>query len=312
MPELPEVEHLRRTLEPAIKGMRVHAVEVRRRSVIAAPRGSDLDVALLVGETIVATHRRGKQLALEARSGRVLVIQLGMTGSVEIESAATPEKSGADGRHRHVVWSIDARFAGRKARARMVFRDPRRFGGLTAYDSVAALGQAWERLGPDGLSITPGLLTTSLGRSRRPIKSALLDQAVIAGVGNIYADESLFASRIHPLRGCDTLTPSEVDGLAVAIRQILARAAGQGGSTLRDYRDAFGRAGSAVQSHAVYDHAGEPCPRCRTVLEGIRLQGRATVFCPSCQDLSTFQRPLRARRSKPTTKPPKRAHNKSI
>lgn len=311
MPELPEVEHLRRTLEPAIKGMRVHAVDVRRRSVVSAPRGCDLDAALLVGGSVAATHRRGKQLALESSSGRVLVIQLGMTGSVEIESGPAPASSTMEGRHRHVVWEVDARLGRTKIRARMVFRDPRRFGGLTAYDSLAALHRAWERLGPDGLAVQADQLADALAGSRRPVKSALLDQAVVAGVGNIYADESLFAAGIHPLRSAASLTRDEVSQLATQIRRILNAAADQGGSTLRDYRDAFGNPGNAVQTHAVYGRANEPCPGCGTLLTGVRLQGRATVFCPRCQDLSTFPKRVgRARRTR-SDRPAMRADNKS-
>lgn len=319
MPELPEVEHLRRTLEPAIKGMPVRAVEVHRRSVIAWPRERgarcSLEQALLVGSAIAATHRRGKQLALEAASGRVLVVQLGMTGSVEIESG--PEPSAVEGRdrHRHVVWEIDAMIGRRKTRARMVFRDPRRFGGLTAHGSMDALREAWSRLGPDGLTVTAAELHGAVEGSRRPIKSALLDQSVVAGVGNIYADESLFAARIHPLREARALTADEITRLATEIRRILNNAADQGGSTLRDYRDAFGNAGSAVQTHAVYGRADEPCLACGTLLGGIRLQGRATVFCRSCQDLSTTSTrssgPSRARSGKGTAKPIRRAHNGS-
>jgi formamidopyrimidine-DNA glycosylase len=169
----------------------------------------------------------------------------------------------------------------------MAFRDPRRFGGLTAYGSNSELERAWSRLGADGLSVTSADLARGLGSSRRPIKAALLDQAVVAGIGNIYADESLFAASIHPLVPAGRLAIAQVDRLAAEIRRILTHAAGAGGSTLRDYRDAFGQPGSAVQFHAVYGRSGEPCPRCDTPLEGLRLQGRATVFCPRCQDLST-------------------------
>ena len=280
MPELPEVEHLRRSLEPFIVGARFVAVSVRRRSVVS--RGSTaLETALLVGSAIVATHRRGKQLAIESCAGRVLVIQLGMTGSVTVERGDPPR--GMDAKHRHVIWDIEPANQPAGTRWRLAFRDPRRFGGLTAYDSLAALGEVWEQLGPDALDTRVADLAHALARSRRPIKSALLDQAVLAGVGNIYADESLFAAGIHPLRPAESLGRTEVRALNTHIRRILNQAANRGGSTLRDYRDAFGQPGSAVQIHQVYGREGEPCTRCRTVLEGIRLQGRATVFCPMCQ-----------------------------
>ncbi|MEY3143099.1 MAG: bifunctional DNA-formamidopyrimidine glycosylase/DNA-(apurinic or apyrimidinic site) lyase [Planctomycetota bacterium] len=295
MPELPEVEHLRRSLDPWVVGCRFGKVSVRRRSVVSLAsdelRG-DLDAALLANSTIVETHRHGKQMALEALNGRVLVIQLGMTGSVTIERGSYPR--GMDARHRHVVWEfspspLTARRAGIEVDKpwRLVFRDPRRFGGLTAYSSYAALKEAWLTLGHDAANPSGSLLRIMMEKSKRPIKSALLDQAMIAGLGNIYADESLFGARIHPLRLCNSLTGKEFHRLTAHIRRIINSAIQAGGSTLRDYRDAFGQPGDAVQSHQVYGRAGLPCLRCGTILEGFQLGGRTTVACPRCQDLST-------------------------
>jgi len=292
MPELPEVEHLRRSLDPVLVGARLHAVTVRRRSVVDRS-GAELGDALLSGQTIVATHRRGKQMALEAGNGRALVVQLGMTGSMTIEAGVAPR--GMEAKHRHVLWDFSPVNAagprGSTPRWRLAFRDPRRFGGLTAYASMDALHQTWSELGPDALTISASDLAAALARARRPIKAALLDQGVLAGVGNIYADESLFAARIHPLRLAAALEHAEVAELARQLRRILSAAVEQGGSTLRDYRDAFGQPGTAVQSHAAYGREGQPCLTCGTPLEGIRVIARATVFCPQCQprcqDLST-------------------------
>ena len=292
MPELPEVEHLRRSLDPVLVGARLHAVTVRRRSVVDRS-GAELSDALLSGQTIVATHRRGKQMALEAGNGRALVVQLGMTGSMTIEAGVAPR--GMEAKHRHVLWDFSPGNAagprGSTPRWRLAFRDPRRFGGLTAYASMDALHQTWSELGPDALTISASDLAAALARARRPIKAALLDQGVLAGVGNIYADESLFAARIHPLRLAAALEHAEVAELARQLRRILSAAVEQGGSTLRDYRDAFGQPGTAVQSHAAYGREGQPCLTCGTPLEGIRVIARATVFCPQCQprcqDLST-------------------------
>lgn len=295
MPELPEVEHLRRSLDPWVAGGRIGRVSVRRRGVVSyasdALRG-DIDAALLANSTIVATHRHGKQMALEASSGRVLVIQLGMTGSVTIERGGYPR--GMDAKHRHVIWEFwpaesTVRAAGIEVTQpwRLAFRDPRRFGGLTAYASRAALQQVWMTLGHDAAKPSGPLLWAVLEKSKRPIKSALLDQATIAGLGNIYADESLFGARIHPLRPCNSLTKKECDRLTQNIHRIITSAIQAGGSTLRDYRDAFGQPGDAVQTHQVYGRAGLPCLRCGTILEGFQLGGRTTVACPRCQDLST-------------------------
>ena len=305
MPELPEVEHLRRSLDPVLVGARLHAVTVRRRSVISCDasdgRGLSpterLSKALLVNRTIVATHRRGKQMALEADNGRVLVVQLGMTGSMTIEADAPPR--GMDAKHRHVLWDFSpatppisrtGTFTGTRtgARWRLAFRDPRRFGGLTAYPDLGSLHQAWNALGPDALAITATDLAAALARTRRPIKAALLDQALIAGVGNIYADEGLFAAGIHPLQAAASIAADKVADLARHLRRILQRAVKQGGSTLRDYRDAFGQPGSAVQTHLAYGREGLPCAVCKETLVGTRVVGRATVFCPRCQDLSTM------------------------
>lgn len=308
MPELPEVEHLRRSLDPVVVGASVRSVHIARRDVISVPKGqrrtTDLERSLLVGSRIVATLRKGKQMALESDSGRMLVVQLGMTGSVTIEQGSEP--AGMDGKHRHVVWElVPATNAGTGAPVRMAFRDPRRFGGLTAYPTRADLDRAWSELGPDGLTLLGDELASRLKGSRRPIKSALLDQGVVAGVGNIYADESLFASSIHPLHRADRLAPDQIQRLAVEIRRILNHAADAGGSTLRDYRDAFGQPGDAAQLHAAYGRADEPCLRCGALLKGIRLQGRATVFCPCCQHLSTKSKAVLGRKKRSRKLPPK-------
>jgi len=287
MPELPEVEHLRRSLDPVVVGAVVRSVRVARRDVVSIPKGarrsSELESALLVGTRIIATLRKGKQMALVADSGRALVVQLGMTGSVTIEHGEPP--GGMDGKHRHLIWELEGKPP--HGAFRMAFRDPRRFGGVTAYETEADLTAAWDHLGPDGLTVSTEELETRLKGSNRPVKAALLDQAVVAGVGNIYADESLHAAGIHPLHRSGRIDSSRLNQLAIEIRRILNQAADAGGSTLRDYRDAFGQPGDAVQLHAVYGRAGEPCGRCQTILRGIRLQGRATVFCPRCQHLST-------------------------
>lgn len=301
MPELPEVEHLRRSLDPWIVGRRVASVDAVRRDVVARSPGSArrLADALLAGAEIVATHRHGKQMAIEARDGRAIVVQLGMTGSVALESDGLPE--GADARHRHVVWHLEPETvparAARRARtrvtadpARMSFRDPRRFGGITVHPTLASIEAVWSALGPDALTVTAKALADRLAGSRRPIKSALLDQGVVAGVGNIYADESLHAAAIHPLEPAAELDTERIGRLSGEIRRILRTAVRAGGSTLRDYRDAFGQPGGAVQTHRVYGRGGEPCLGCRTTLAQCRLQGRTTVFCPRCQDLSTSSR----------------------
>lgn len=295
MPELPEVEHLRRSLEPWLVGARLGMVRVRRRSVVKARRAASLEHALLEGAVVAALHRHGKQMAIEAADGRVLVVQLGMTGSMSIDLGRAP--SGMQSRHRHVLWALEPAPPSAKPPSdkpstertirTLAFRDPRRFGGLTPYASMQDLRTVWSRLGPDALAVRATALAANLARTGRPIKAALLDQSIVAGVGNIYADEALFKSRINPLRPANLLGSAEVSALAKALRTILAKAARAGGSTLQDYFDALGNPGSAVQFHAVYGRGGQPCLVCGLPLSVCTVTARTTTFCPSCQDLST-------------------------
>jgi formamidopyrimidine-DNA glycosylase len=307
MPELPEVEHLRRSLEPWLIGGRFGRVVIGRRDVInsapphkvcANPRDA-LERALLANSLIVATHRHGKQLALESETGAVLVVQLGMTGSLGFERGSPPR--GVEGRHRHLRWEFspnpNVRLEGNSTASksatssshdesrlwRFVFRDPRRFGGVTCFASTAELRASWNKLGPDALTIDARALAAELQGSRRPVKAALLDQGTVAGIGNIYADESLYAAKIHPCAPAGDLRPAQITILAAQIRRILAGAVVAGGSTLRDYRDAFGQPGSAVQTHLAYGRAGLPCARCSQALVSQQVAGRTTTYCPTCQ-----------------------------
>lgn len=273
MPELPEVESLRRSLEPGLLGRVVERVELRRRDIVDGPA---TPAALLQGERIDNLRRHGKQMAIVTSSGKHLVVQLGMTGQVLLvhdEGELPPD-------HVHAVWRLrkDGSHPGLLA-----FRDPRRFGGLTTLESREALQRRWSSLGPDALGITGGELLAGLRASKRAIKAALLDQAVLAGVGNIYADESLFLAQIAPRKLASRLNPKQVDRLAEAIRGVLEQAVRKGGSTLRDYVDASGRAGSFALEHQVYGRAGRPCVRCQTPLRSATLAQRTTVWCPLCQ-----------------------------
>lgn len=286
MPELPEVERLRCTLLPHLLGHRFERVRVRRAGVIDGPRTPR---ALLVGGTgssIARIARRGKQMALVAHDSRVLVIHLGMTGQVLCQPAANlgraasaegPLPAGAvNDPHVHVMWTTEIG-------TRVVFRDPRRFGGLWPLAGPAALDRRWAALGPDALTIAPEALAAGLAGSRRAIKAALLDQTVLAGVGNIYADEACFIAGVRPARKAQRLKGDEITRLAGAIRTVLSSAVAAGGSTLRDYRNADGEAGTFVSQHAVYGRGGKPCLRCGTTLRQATLAQRTTVWCPNCQ-----------------------------
>jgi formamidopyrimidine-DNA glycosylase len=179
----------------------------------------------------------------------------------------------------------------------VTFRDPRRFGGLSAWPSFESVVRAWDdTLGPDALDIDAGRLRAALA-GRRSVKAALLDQRAIAGVGNIYADESLHRAGIDPRMRCTRLREHDVKALASAIQSVLGDAVRRGGSTLRDHRAADGSPGDAQQDHQVYGRAGLPCLRCGTPIRTCRLAGRTTAWCPRCQPLVHRTRHATARTS---------------
>ena len=279
LPELPEIETIRRTIGPLLVGRTLHVAAIGPHDMRARGEGRGTGGSrsswitpreLLDGARVDRLERRGKRLAILAGDGRALVIQLGMSGQL-----MTGEE--AEATHRHIAWSVGQRTTD------IVFRDPRRFGGVTPYRSHAALLEAWAlELGPDGLTVTAEQLTQRLS-GKRAVKAALLDQAVVAGVGNIYADESLHLAGIDPRTRCSRLRPQRVAELAESIRTILMRAVTHGGSTLRDYRAGNGARGNAQQLHAVYGRDGAPCMACGAALRGARLAGRATVWCAGCQ-----------------------------
>lgn len=272
MPELPEVECIRRSIEPHLLGRTLHAVTLHRPSVCTrSPARTPYSRALLKGAVIARTLRHGKQLALIAHDERTLCIHLGMSGQLLLNPPAGLS-------HVHALWTMC------EPATTLVFRDPRRFGGLWTFESPEQLlTRRWARLGPDALSIQPDELATALTSTTRPVKAALLDQTLLAGVGNIYADEALFHARIHPLTPGNALDILHATALALAIRETLASAIEARGSTLRDYRNADGSRGQAATLHRVYARAGLPCTRCSRALSGTRIAQRATVWCPSCQ-----------------------------
>jgi formamidopyrimidine-DNA glycosylase len=286
MPELPEVECLRRSLLPALVGGHVMEARLLRRDVLRDPstarRGVTDPGRLLLGATFLEPTRLGKHLALRTIDGRTLEIHLGMSGQLLL--SRTPLQSS----HIHATWLLAPPPSARtlsEAPWYLTFRDPRRFGGLWAFGSMDELAaHRWSSLGPDALAITSEHLLAHAGSSTRTLKAALLDQRLLAGVGNIYADEALFRARLHPRTRCNRLTLQHWHSLAEAVRQILASAIAVGGSTLRDYTTADGQPGSMQASHQVYARGGLPCLRCRsTTLNSATLAQRTTVWCPTCQ-----------------------------
>ena len=277
MPELPEIESLRRALSRTILGARVIDGGVLRRDMLhrctRAPRDP-----LEPGSTITALHRKGKQLVLETDGGPCVLFHLGMSGSIRVfEGVANPEN------HVHARWRL------RRANAELVLRlrDPRRFGWIESHASMASVERnAWSRIGPDGLTIDAETLSGALHGTRRPVKAALLDQSRIAGLGNIYVDEALHRVHIHPACPVSRLGSRHLRALADSIRDVLMEAVEAGGSTIRDHRTADGRWGSFQERHGVYGRAGLPCKSCGMILRSMQVSQRMTVFCPGCQPRS--------------------------
>lgn len=283
MPELPEIEHLKRTLEPVLVGAEITGVQLLRRDILNRGQNHEDNTTrirsecLLAHSRIAGLDRHGKQLAVFNEGGKALCIHLGMSGQLRY----LPENTRLENRsHVHCIWSI----RGPKSAGRLIFRDPRRFGGIWTFTSREHLQLSrWSRLGPDALDISSRALFQQLDRTRKSIKAALLDQSLIAGVGNIYADECLFSSGINPSRLTNELSRAEITRLAKHLRQILQRAVQAGGSTIRSYVDANGEGGKYAFKHKVYGRANQPCLKCRTSLCGITIAQRTTVFCPTCQ-----------------------------
>jgi len=268
VPELPEVEAVARDVRRGLRGSAIIGVHVHRWDVVAG--GSRRRERLMLGGGIERVLRHGKQLALIGLDGSVLVVQLGMTG----EFGVVPDGTEA-APHTHVSWRLDH---SRELR----FVDPRRFGGITWLADRVALEARWSLLGPDALDLRSGWFVP-LTQGRRAIKAALLDQRSVAGVGNIYADESLFRARIHPARPGCRLSQTEISRLAHVIRTVLRKASDLGGSTIRDHRGLDGRWGSYQRLHHVYGRGGLPCRNCDSPLRVMAIQQRSTVFCGRCQ-----------------------------
>jgi formamidopyrimidine-DNA glycosylase len=274
MPELPEVETVLRGLRKRAQGRRIIAVEVLHPGIIAG----DVEdfISRIEGRTAIAVRRKGKVLAAEMAGAihpdsAYLIFRLGMTGQVTIQPLDAPLEP-----HTHVRML----FEGRKEELR--FRDVRRFGRLRCLtrEEFEAL---FEGLGPDAQQATEEEFLRAMRGRRGAIKSWLLNQQGVSGLGNIYADEALFEAGIHPLAQPDRVTSPSARRLYSAVRKVLKRAVNLQGTTFRDYVDIEGRPGNFHQRLQVYQKTGEPCPRCRTIIRRIVVAGRSSHFCPHCQ-----------------------------
>lgn len=288
MPELPEVETVRVGLAPALEGRRLTKVETRREGLrVPFPKNF---AKRLTGRRVKTLRRRAKYLLADLDSGETLVIHLGMSGRMAVYAEGKERKLGqyvydaapvaaGSGKHDHVVFETDAP-------ARIVFTDHRRFGLMTLIETEALEDdKLFQGLGVEPLSnhFHAEYLAAALRGKKTPIKSALLDQRVIAGIGNIYACEALFRAHVSPKRLALKVQPAQIVALADAIKAVLKDAIAAGGSSLRDYKKADGDLGNFQHHFQVYDREGEPCPGCGGTVKRIVQAGRSTFFCPKCQ-----------------------------
>ncbi|MGX8010272.1 bifunctional DNA-formamidopyrimidine glycosylase/DNA-(apurinic or apyrimidinic site) lyase [Mesorhizobium sp. ORM8.1] len=295
MPELPEVETVRRGLQPVLEGARLVHVEARRPD-LRFPFPERFSERL-TGKTVTALGRRAKYLIMHIDNGPLLICHLGMSGSFRIETAGTDDVPGAFhherskiAAHDHVVFDV---VSPRGERSRVIFNDPRRFGFMLFAEGAPDTHPMLAGLGvePTGNALDGPLLASLLKGRRSPLKAALLDQRLIAGLGNIYVSEALWRAGLSPLREAGTIAGSakkakaQSDRLAAAIRSVIADAIAAGGSSLRDYVQTDGSLGYFQHSFAVYDREGAPCPTpgCGGHVERIVQSGRSTFYCRTCQ-----------------------------
>lgn len=288
MPELPEVETVRMGLEPVLEGHRFTKV-VTRRGDLRVPFPRDF-AKRLTGRRIVRLHRRAKYILADLDGGETLVIHLGMSGRMSVYAEGRARKIGVyvhdvtdagTGKHDHVVMETDAP-------ATIVFTDHRRFGLMTLVETKTLdQDKLFKGLGPEPLSdaFDVKYLKGALEGKRTPIKSALLDQRVVVGLGNIYVSEALWRAGISPKRLAGSISGPRIVPLLRAIHAVLHDAIDAGGSSLRDYAHADGNLGEFQHRFAVYDRAGSPCRKkgCKGTIKRIVQAGRSTFYCPACQ-----------------------------
>lgn len=292
MPELPEVETVRRGLEPWVGGARIDSVRLNRPDLrFPFPDGF---AAALTGTTIETVGRRAKYLLFHLSSGVTWLSHLGMTGSYRFAGRTFKDPSRyyeptVDAKHDHVVVELTHP---REGPLTLIYADSRRFGFMTLFRNPDDCHYL-EGLGPEPLSneFNATEMARRFAGKKAPMKAALLDQRVVAGLGNIYVSEALHRAHILPTRAAGTLVlksgkpAARLDDLAQGVRTVLIEAIEAGGSTLRDFRDAEGGSGYFQHRFAVYDREGEPCPtpRCTGIIKRIVQSGRSTYYCPVCQ-----------------------------
>jgi formamidopyrimidine-DNA glycosylase len=297
MPELPEVENLRRGLQKVLRGRRIRRVTVKKPRIVSgkgsvrpasAAKAAEFS-ARLRGDTIVGVERLAKNLIFKLKSAAVVVAHLKMSGQfayrppaakrafvgghpIELSESELPNK------HTHIIFDLD--------RGTLYYNDTRMFGYVLWYPDESAAGEAhFKGLGvePFGPEFTLGYFRAALKKSAARLKSVLMSQSVVSGLGNIYVDEACFAAGVRPDRRANSLTPAETRKLHEAIKRILHGAIAAGGSSVASYRLLDMSRGNYARKHKVYGRAGKPCLKCATPLSKMTIQSRTTVFCGRCQ-----------------------------
>jgi formamidopyrimidine-DNA glycosylase len=271
MPELPEVETIRRQLEPALRGARIASARVLDERWTRPVAPADVEAAL-AGRTILAVERRGKYLLLRLDGGRTLAMHLRMTGNLLLDHARLEPP--------YLRALLELSDDGR-----LLFTDARRFGHAAIIDDAELDAYFADRLGVEPLSeaLTGEELCRLAAGRRAPVKSFLLNQLGVAGIGNIYADEALHRAALHPLSPAGSMKPEDCERLRDGIVEALQAGLRTGGASIDDYRDSRGEQGAMQEEFLVHTREGKPCPRCGAEIRRIVVAGRSTYFCPSCQ-----------------------------
>lgn len=296
MPELPEVENLRRGLDKALRGRRIRRVIIKKPKLVsgkgnarsASKRRAAEFARKLAGDTVISVERLAKNLVFKLKSGAAVVAHLKMSGQfaykaergrsvigghpIELSESDLPNK------HTHIIFDLD--------RGMLYYNDTRMFGYVLWYpDAKAAHAEHFGALGAEPLSsdFTLGYFREALKESGARLKSVLMGQSIVTGLGNIYVDEALFAAGVRPDRRASSLTMGEAKKLHEAIKKILSRAIAAGGSSVASYRLLDMTRGNYAREHKVYGRAGKPCVRCGRPLSKTLIQSRTTVFCGNCQ-----------------------------
>lgn len=282
MPELPEVENIKRGLQ-VLRGQKIMKVSVLlpqtvfgrsniRQASIKKAREFENE---LKGEVVLSVERRGKNLIFKMKNGKILVSHLKMTGQFIYDPTRKIEPT----KHARIIFEL--------SKGRLFFNDIRRFGYVIYYPSEKYLEESGHfndiGLEPFDSELTPEFLEAEFKKRKTNVKTLLMSQKVVAGLGNIYVDEACFAAGVKPTRRTEDLNSKEIKKLHDSIRKILTNAIELGGSSIRNYKLASGKEGSFVKMHQVYGKYGEPCPKCKNKLEKMVIGGRTTIFCKNCQ-----------------------------